>query len=211
MKQTLFIDVGIKSECRVRPVRWAVFISGRGSNLGALIDMRAEAEGQFEVALVVSSSSDAPGLARAHRAGVPTLVLDKRINWSALSHELRRRSIERIALLGFMRIAPGDFCSLWNGAIFNLHPSLLPSYPGLQSIERAHLDGAAIGATVHEVVPAVDEGKIVALRVSFCAGAASSSSTRDVEARVHRDEQQLVRRAVMALSHSRRVQAESLR
>ena len=88
-------------------IRWALFISGTGSNLNAVLDMRDH----IDVAVVVSSKRNAPGLLKARRAGVPTIVLEKNINWNLLHEELLSHRVDRIFLLGFMKILPEDFVS----------------------------------------------------------------------------------------------------
>src|SRR5688500_7867576 len=101
-------------------MRIAIFISGRGSNMQALLDLPAN----VRCVLVVSSKANAPGLLRARRQGIPTLVLDKKIDYEALHLELLKRKIERIFLAGFMKVVPASFIEKWQGKIVNLHPSL---------------------------------------------------------------------------------------
>lgn len=173
--------------------RWAVFISGRGSNLAALI----QASVAHEIALVVSSSDKAYGLLRAKRAGIPTLVLSKPIDWSDLSKQLHKRGVERVFLAGFMKVVPRDFVAEWQERIFNVHPSLLPTYPGLKSIERAFVDRADIGVTVHEVNEEVDAGKIVLQRRALSQDDYKTEPTiLESELRVHAMEHRLVRELI---------------
>lgn len=167
-------------------------ISGRGSNLAALLELREE----VDIRLVVSSRADAHGLLKARRAGVPTLVLDKKIDWPALDQELRMRGITHVFLAGFMRVIPAEFLKLWQGRVVNLHPSLLPSYPGLNSIARAYQDAADIGVTVHEVSEEVDAGQIIARRRSLKASEVQKRSLRETEFLVHVDEQRMVKEVV---------------
>lgn len=134
--------------------RYAIFISGRGSTLQAALDMRS----QVSINLVVSSKTDVWGLVRARRAGVPTLCLAKKIDWQILQSELRRHGITDIFLLGFMRIIPADFLQEWGEKIYNLHPSLLPKYPGTHAIEKSFADGSEMGASVHNVIAELDAG-----------------------------------------------------
>ena len=187
----------------MRARRWSVFISGRGSNLAAALDGRRECEGLYDVALVVSSSDEAAGLARARRDAVPTLVLPGKIEWPELTRTLRGRGVTHILLAGFMRIVRPEFCREWAGHLFNLHPSLLPSYPGLDSIARARADGRDVGATIHEAIEAVDAGRIHFQRRSISGADALGASENDVEFRVHVDEQRLVRHALERLSSRR--------
>lgn len=130
------------------------------------------------------------------RAGVPvlipTLMPSGKIDWANLDQELRRRSIDAIFLLGFMRIVPESFVSKWAGKILNLHPSLLPKYPGLNSIERAVAAGDEVGCTIHEVVPEVDAGPLLLSRRSLASGKTDSAT----ETLVHIDEQRIVKEIV---------------
>jgi len=173
--------------------KWAIFISGRGSNLAALLDLRD----QIEIKLVVSSQQDAYGLKRARRAGLPTLILEKKINWDQLETELRARRVNAIFLAGFMRIVPKSFIDAWPGQILNLHPSLLPAYKGLDSIARAYADAADIGVSIHQVTPGVDEGPVILQRRCLNAASTSGYSFDQVEMIVHMTEQRLVREAVL--------------
>ena len=134
--------------------RWAVFISGRGSNLQTLLDGIEE----NRIVLVVSSSAKAPGLLKARRAGIPTLILEKKIDWMALHSELVHRQISRIFLAGFMRLIPASFLEAWEAAVLNVHPSLLPAFPGLHAIESSYAAEGEMGVTVHVVTPEMDAG-----------------------------------------------------
>lgn len=177
--------------------RWAILISGRGSNLSALLDLGDE----MEISLVLSSNSEAPGLFRARRAGVPAEVTPliegtRKIDWPKLDQRLRQAGITHIFLAGFMRVIPSSFVDLWKDRILNLHPSLLPAYPGLNSIERAYSEGADIGVTVHVVTEEVDAGEVILQRRSLKAGDIGEYSLASAEFLVHVDEQRAVREAV---------------
>ncbi len=137
--------------------RWAIFISGAGSNLHAAIEMILE----IDLILVVSSQSDAYGLQRARRNGIETLILEKKIDWENLNSQLKMRKIDCLLLLGFMKIIPKDFCESWQGKIWNLHPSLLPSYKGSRALERSFNEGAPMGVSLHEVTEELDGGKVI--------------------------------------------------
>jgi phosphoribosylglycinamide formyltransferase-1 len=134
--------------------RWAVFFSGRGSNFEALLESIHEEE----IVLGVSSKQSAPAIQKAKRAGIPSLVLEKEVNWEALSTELKNRRINAIFLLGFMKMLPESFVNSWQGRIWNLHPSLLPAFPGKNSIEESFSAKAKMGVTVHEVTAQMDAG-----------------------------------------------------
>lgn len=149
--------------------RVGVLISGRGSNLQALLDA-ADAPGYpAEIALVVSNKANAYGLERARLAGVPGVVLD-RARYpdrddleAAIDTALRDAGCELVCLAGFMRILSAGFVGRWPNRILNIHPSLLPSFTGLHVQRRAIEAGATIaGCTVHIVTPDLDAGPIIA-------------------------------------------------
>jgi len=150
--------------------RVAVFISGRGSNMAALVEA-AQAPGYpAEIALVLSNRSEAPGLTLAERAGARTAVLDHRPFGAdrpaferALQSVLDQHNIELVCLGGFMRLLTADFVLHWQGRMLNIHPTLLPSFKGLDPHGQALRAGVKIaGATVHFVTPDMDSGPIVA-------------------------------------------------
>jgi phosphoribosylglycinamide formyltransferase-1 len=149
--------------------RVAILISGRGSNMAALIQAAAAEDYPAEVALVVSNRADAPGLERARQAGVKTLLIesepfgkDRAAFEAALQAALDQHAIELICLAGFMRLFTAAFVERWHGKMLNIHPSLLPSFPGLDPHGQALRAGVKIsGATVHFVIPATDAGPIL--------------------------------------------------
>lgn len=149
--------------------RIAVLISGRGSNLGALLDaMKAGALGGT-ITKVLSNRADAAGLALAQAHGVATAVVEHRAFANredfdaALAAEIDRDSPDLVVLAGFMRVLGPAFIERYVGRMINIHPSLLPAYPGLHTHRRALADGVRIhGCTVHFVTPEVDVGPIVA-------------------------------------------------
>jgi len=149
--------------------RVAILISGRGSNMAALIEA-AQAPGYpAEIALVVSNRPDAGGLALARAAGVTTVVLDHKPFGkdraafdSALQAILDQHRVDLICLAGFMRLFTAEFTQRWYGRMLNIHPSLLPAFPGLDPHGQALRAGAKTsGATVHFVIPETDAGPIV--------------------------------------------------
>jgi phosphoribosylglycinamide formyltransferase-1 len=172
--------------------RWALFISGRGSNAQAVFDLMSEAR----VSVVVSSKSDVWGLVRARRMGVPTLVLNKSIDWTALDLELKKRQIQRVLLLGFMRMIPAEFVEKWKGRMWNLHPSLLPAYPGMAAIEKSFEAGGSMGVTVHEVTAEMDSGKRILQARSIQNPRPQDMAINEAQIFISRDEQRLVRRLV---------------
>src|SRR5258705_115980 len=149
--------------------RVAILISGRGSNMAALIAAAKAADNPAEIALVVSNVADAAGLARAGEARVTTAVLDHKpfgkdraAFEAALQSILDEHRIELICLAGFMRLFTAEFVQRWSGRMLNIHPSLLPLFPGLDPHGQALRAGAKTsGATVHFVIPETDAGPIV--------------------------------------------------
>src|SRR5687768_9664371 len=156
----------------------AVLISGRGSNLQALIDACAAKDFPAEIALVISNVPGAFGLARAEKAGIPTMVIrhrdypNREAFDAALDDALRQAGIEFVCLAGFMRLLGPHFVRGWEGRIVNIHPSLLPEFKGLQVHERVLASGAGIsGCTVHFVTAELDDGPtIVQERVPVAEG-----------------------------------------
>ena len=149
--------------------RVAILISGRGSNMAALIKAASVADYPAEIAVVISNRADAPGLERAKANGVATVVVESkpfgkdRAGFEAkLQAALDQHRIELICLGGFMRLFTGEFTRLWYGRMLNIHPSLLPSFPGLDPHGQALRAGVKIsGATVHFVIPETDAGPIL--------------------------------------------------
>jgi len=153
------------------PRRLGVLISGRGSNLQALIDAVADGRLQATIGLVISNVEGAPGLERARRAGIETLTLGHR-GWPsrdeydrALVRELRARDVELVCLAGFMRVVGAPVLEAFRHRVLNIHPSLLPAFPGLEPQRQAIDHGVKIsGVTVHLVDGALDGGPIVLQR-----------------------------------------------
>ena len=151
-------------------VRAAVLISGAGSNMAALVDAARDADCPFEVALVLSNKPDAGGLALAREKGVPVAVVDHRdfgkdreAHERAVDAALTAHGIEVVALAGYMRLLTPWLVQRWEGRMLNIHPSLLPRYPGLDTHARALAAGDhEAGCTVHLVTEGVDEGPILA-------------------------------------------------
>ncbi|MGX7742898.1 phosphoribosylglycinamide formyltransferase [Rhodopseudomonas parapalustris] len=149
--------------------RVAILISGRGSNMAALIEAAAEDGFPAEIAVVISNVATAGGLAIAERSGIATAVIESkpfgkdRAGFEAkLQAELDARGIELICLGGFMRLFTAEFTQRWYARMLNIHPSLLPSFPGLDPHGQALRAGVKIsGATVHFVTPDTDAGPII--------------------------------------------------
>lgn len=150
------------------PRRTAVLISGRGSNLAALLAACAGPSSAARIELVLSNRAEAAGLRLAQSAGVATEVVDHRAFGSreafdrALDHHLRRAGIELVCLAGFMRILGPEMVAAWSDRMLNVHPSLLPAFPGLDTHRRALEAGVRFhGCTIHVVTAELDAGPIV--------------------------------------------------
>ena len=148
--------------------RIGVLISGRGSNLQALISAIATRALNAEIAIVISNKADAAGLERARAAGIETMILDHRGYASrdeydaALATELLARGVSLVCLAGFMRLIGAHLLEAFPSAILNIHPSLLPAFPGVNAQAQALDHGVKItGATVHIVTGELDGGPIV--------------------------------------------------
>ncbi|CAN0538728.1 unnamed protein product [Laminaria digitata] len=149
-------------------LKTAILISGRGSNMQALVDAASDPAYPAEIVRVISNVPDAGGLERAAEAGIATKAIDHRKFDSratfedALHAELTDAGVELVCLAGFMRLLTADFVERWLDRMINIHPSLLPSYKGLHTHERALAEGVRFtGCTVHYVRPAMDAGPII--------------------------------------------------
>jgi phosphoribosylglycinamide formyltransferase 1 len=151
----------------VRRVRTAVMISGRGSNLRSLLAAAQASDYPAEIVLVLSNNPDAPGLDIARAAGIAAQAVDHRpyrrdraAHEAALDARLRAAGVELVALAGYMRVLTPGFVQAWSGRMINIHPSLLPHFPGLDTHARVLEAGhARHGCTVHWVSEGVDEGE----------------------------------------------------
>lgn len=149
-------------------LKLGVLISGRGSNLQALIDAAADQSFPAEIALVISNRADAGGLARAEAAGIATRIIPHkdfatREDFdSELTRTLRTAGVGLVCLAGFMRLLTAGFAKDWHNRLINIHPSLLPSFKGLNSHGQALAAGVRFsGCTVHFVRPEMDAGPII--------------------------------------------------
>lgn len=150
--------------------RVAVLISGRGSNMAALIESAKDKNYPAEIAAVISNRPDAAGLAFARGRDIATAVVDhsafgkdRAAFENALQTALVAHRIDIVCLAGFMRLLTATFVERWQGRMLNIHPSLLPAFKGLDTHDRALAAGVKIhGATVHFVVPEMDSGPIIA-------------------------------------------------
>jgi phosphoribosylglycinamide formyltransferase-1 len=149
--------------------RVAILISGRGSNMVALIEAARAGDFPAEIAVVISNRADAGGLERARANGVAALTIeskpfgkDRAAFEAELQSALEQHKIDLICLGGFMRLFTAEFVQRWHGRMLNIHPSLLPSFPGLEPQAQALRAGVKIsGATVHFVIPETDAGPIL--------------------------------------------------
>jgi len=147
----------------------AVLISGRGSNMEALVRAAEDPACPFEIGLVLSNKPEAGGLLTAADAGIEALAIDQKpygkdreAHEHAIDAALRERGIQVVALAGYMRILTPFLVNAWEGRMLNIHPSLLPAYPGLDTHGRALSAGEVeAGCTVHLVTAGVDEGPVL--------------------------------------------------
>lgn len=153
----------------MRRKRVGVLISGRGSNMRALVEAARDPSYPADIVHVVSNVADAPGLAYAQSQGISTHVISHKNHASreafdaALNDHLLKQDLDLICCAGFMRIMTPVLIAPWQGRILNIHPSLLPAYRGLHTHERAIADGARThGATVHLVTAELDDGPVIA-------------------------------------------------
>jgi len=188
--------------------RVAVLISGRGSNMTALIEAAKAQDYPAEIALVISNRPAAPGLTRAREAGIATAIVDhapfgadREAFERALDEELRAHRIDLLCLAGFMRVLTPWFVKRWQGRMLNIHPALLPQFKGLDTHRRALAAGVKEhGATVHFVVAEVDCGPIVAQeRVPVL----DSDTEQTLAARVLKAEHRIYPQALRALAEGR--------
>lgn len=172
-----------------KPKRNAVFISGRGSTLQALLEMHH----QFDIGLIVTNKRNLIGELKAKRFGKPIFFFSKNTNYSELTTVLKKYKIDQIFLAGFLRLLPEDFVHAWSNRIFNIHPSLLPAFPGLDSIEKNYHAKLDMGVTIHVVNEMMDEGQIVLQKRSVSEASVKSLSLAQTQVFVRRTEQYLLR------------------
>jgi phosphoribosylglycinamide formyltransferase-1 len=191
-----------------------ILISGRGSNMAALIRATEAADYPAEIACVVSNREDAGGLEIARKAGIPTAVIshraypDRETFDRDVSAELEKHGVELVALAGFLRIQSPWFPKHWAGRQINIHPSLLPAFPGLH-VQRQALDtGVRVsGCTVHFVTPDLDSGPIIAqAAVPVLAG----DTEETLSARILRQEHRLYPLVVRWFAEGRLAIADGL-
>lgn len=174
-------------------LRAAVLLSGTGSNFRAILNQVSSGNLEIEVVAALSDRTDAQGLERARSAGVPAAALppsgypDKRSWWDAFARRLRSFTPDVLVLAGFMRILPASMCDEYRGRALNIHPSLLPRYPGLNTYRRVLEAGEAWhGTTLHFVTRELDSGPLIAqARLRVAAGDDETSLKARVQACEH--------------------------
>ncbi len=192
--------------------RIAILISGRGSNMAALIEAAHAKDYPGDIALVVSNKPNAPGIEIARAAGINTLVVDQapfprtdagRKDYDTALHEaLAHEGIEFICLAGFMRIFSPSFVRRWQGMIVNIHPSLLPAFRGLKPQAQALAAGVTVsGCTVHHVVAELDAGPTIAqAEVPVLPGDTEETLSARILAAEHKLYPQALRQVLEALN-----------
>lgn len=188
-------------------LRLGVLISGRGSNLQALIDAAHDPAFPAEVALVISNKADAAGLDRAKAAGIATSVLkpkdfaDKPAHEAAMTEALEAAGVQLVCLAGFMRLLSPWFVERWHDRLINIHPSLLPAFPGLDTHQRALDSGTRFhGCTVHYVRVEMDTGPII---VQAAVPVADDDTPETLAARVLEQEHKAYPLAVRLIAEGR--------
>jgi formyltetrahydrofolate-dependent phosphoribosylglycinamide formyltransferase len=185
--------------------RTAILISGRGSNMAALLDAARNPAYPAEIVLVLSNRPDAMGLRTAAAAGIPTEIVDHRpFKGDRAAHEraidaaLRRAGVEIVCLAGYMRLLTPFLVDAWQGRMLNIHPSLLPAFKGLDTHARALAAGVKLhGCTVHLVTLEMDEGPILA---QAAVPVLATDTEDDLAARVLRQEHVLYPAALAAFA-----------
>ena len=188
--------------------RVAILISGRGSNMAALIEAAKDNTFPAEIVLVLSNRPDAAGLTFASAAGIATLVIDHKAYGKdraafdgAMQAALEQHRIELLCLAGFMRLLTDDFVNRWLGRMINIHPALLPAFKGLDTHQRALDAGAKLhGATVHFVVPEMDAGPII---MQGAVAVRADDSTQTLAARVLAVEHRIYPQALKLVAEGR--------
>jgi phosphoribosylglycinamide formyltransferase-1 len=184
-----------------------LLISGRGSNLQAVIEAIAAGRVRARVAVVISNRADAQGLGRAERAGIETIVLPhgdfptREAYDLRLVQELKARGVELVCLAGFMRKLGPAFCDAFPNAIVNVHPSLLPKFPGVDAQQQALAGGAIVsGATVHFVTPELDAGPVI---LQAAVPVHQSDTAATLSARILAEEHRILPEAIQLIAEGR--------
>ncbi len=178
------------AKLRVRkPKRTAVFISGSGSTLQTLLEVRH----QLCITVIISNKKLALGALKAKRFGCQIKFLRKEDSYQDLNIFLKNNNIEQIFLAGFMKILPAEFVAQWPEQIFNIHPSLLPEFPGLMASEKSFQAQADMGVTIHHVNQHMDEGPIFLQQKSVSQNVINQMNFAEAQFWLRRTEQHLLR------------------
>jgi phosphoribosylglycinamide formyltransferase-1 len=188
--------------------RVAILISGRGSNMAALIEAAKAKDFPAEIVLVLSNRPDAGGLATARAAGIDTAVVDhtkygkdRAAFERALQAAIEKQRVDLVCLAGFMRLLTPWFVGQWPGRMINIHPALLPAFKGLDTHKRALAAGAKVhGASVHFVVPEMDSGPII---MQGAVAVRADDTEQTLAARVLNVEHKIYPQALRLLSEGR--------
>jgi phosphoribosylglycinamide formyltransferase-1 len=197
----------VNAEHPPRTLRVAVLASGEGSNLQAIID-RVHGQHGVEIVVVVSDKPNARALDRAAEAAIPTAVFaiddfgrDRRLRDLAIVEQLRARAVDLVVLAGYMQILSAEFIGAFFGRVINVHPSLLPKYPGLRAIEQAIEDGdGQTGVTVHYVDEGVDTGPVIAQEAI---GIAPGETVDALARRIHEIEHRMLPEVIAQIAAAR--------
>ncbi len=180
-----------------------ILISGRGSNMQALIHASGDGRLDARIAIVISNRPEAPGLEHARNAGIETLVVDHRQFKSrhdfdrTLATELKARKVAAVCLAGFMRLVGAGLLEAFPNAILNVHPSLLPAFPGVNAQQQALEHGVKVsGATVHLVTAELDAGPII---IQACVPVRADDTVDSLSARILVEEHRIYPEAVRLL------------
>lgn len=176
------------SGCK-KPASVAVFISGSGSTLQALLEMQH----QIEIKLVICNRKAATGKLKAKRFGLPVVQIDKNTTDEQLNAILQLHKIDRIMLAGFMKLLSPGFVESWQNRMINIHPSLLPAYKGLEAAEKSWNDNSDMGVSIHHVTAEMDEGQIILQKRSL--SASKSYTFQEASIWLRQTEQHLLREA----------------
>ena len=176
-----------------KPKNMAVFISGGGSTLQALLELQH----QISISLVVSNKKNIIGKLKAKRFGRSYFFMNKENSYQQLSAKLKSMKIDQIFLAGYMKLLPEEFVNEWHNKIFNIHPSLLPLYPGLNAAEKNYQQQTeSMGATIHIIDEKMDEGTLFLQQTSTDKSQIKTRTFTEANFLLRRTEQHLLREFV---------------
>ncbi len=167
----------------------AVFISGGGSTLQALLELQH----QISIPLVVSNKKNILGSLKAQRFGHSYYYFNPASSWDELAEKLKSMHIDQIFLAGFMKLLPKKFVDQFPDQIFNIHPSLLPNYPGINSADKNFQDKKAMGVTIHSVNAKMDDGAVLLQKISAEKSQVDTCTWPEAQNLLRRTEQHLLR------------------